>query len=234
MFGFGKKAAGKITLTSKGIELLKTGDEKQDKQNLSSFYNAFNSAAEDALGLSGGSLNSILDPDDYETDAAYGIRLLGSRTKPADPAAAKKIFNQMIHGKYPGIELATHQGNDMTQQTNEMFGFGMPKTNVSNNTLMVQGDQKAGNKVMAALQKANPQLAAQGKHAGSTGPDGPQYYGIQFATPQLAAQAAQALGQVNENTALTGQYGHSGKLQAVKGLDQDMMDRIKFLAGITK
>jgi len=33
---------------------------------------------------------------------------------------------------------------------------------------------------------------------------------------------------------LQGQYGHSGKLQAVKGVDQDMMDRIKFLAGITK
>ena len=39
---------------------------------------------------------------------------------------------------------------------------------------------------------------------------------------------------VKEGTALQGQYGHSGKLEAVKGLDQDMMDRIKFLAGITK
>jgi hypothetical protein len=40
--------------------------------------------------------------------------------------------------------------------------------------------------------------------------------------------------QFEESTALTGQYGHSGKLQAVTAQDNDMMDRIKFLAGITK
>ena len=39
---------------------------------------------------------------------------------------------------------------------------------------------------------------------------------------------------LEETTALTGQYGHSGKLQAVKPQDADMMDRIKFLAGIMK
>jgi hypothetical protein len=39
---------------------------------------------------------------------------------------------------------------------------------------------------------------------------------------------------LRETTALTGQYGHSGKLQTVKPQDADMMDRIKFLAGITK
>ena len=38
----------------------------------------------------------------------------------------------------------------------------------------------------------------------------------------------------SEGTVLQGQYGHSGQLQAVKGIDQDMMNRIKFLAGITK
>ena len=48
------------------------------------------------------------------------------------------------------------------------------------------------------------------------------------------AAGALSYEDMNEGTALTGQYGHSGKLQAVKGLDQDMMDRIKFLAGITK
>jgi hypothetical protein len=37
---------------------------------------------------------------------------------------------------------------------------------------------------------------------------------------------------VNENTALTGPYGHSGKLAPVEGTDEDMMARIKFLAGI--
>jgi hypothetical protein len=37
---------------------------------------------------------------------------------------------------------------------------------------------------------------------------------------------------VNENTALTGPYGHSGKLEPVEGTDEDMMARIKFLAGI--
>ena len=35
-----------------------------------------------------------------------------------------------------------------------------------------------------------------------------------------------------DRTPLAGQYGHSGKLQTVDGIDQDMMDRIKFLAGI--
>ena len=38
--------------------------------------------------------------------------------------------------------------------------------------------------------------------------------------------------EVNENTALTGPYGHSGKLEPVEGTDEDMMARIKFLAGI--
>jgi hypothetical protein len=38
--------------------------------------------------------------------------------------------------------------------------------------------------------------------------------------------------EVNENTALTGPYGHSGKLEPVEGVDEDMMARIKFLAGI--
>ena len=37
---------------------------------------------------------------------------------------------------------------------------------------------------------------------------------------------------VNENTALTGPYGHSGKMEPVEGVDEDMMSRIKFLAGI--
>jgi hypothetical protein len=41
-------------------------------------------------------------------------------------------------------------------------------------------------------------------------------------------------GNFLESTALTGQYGHSGRLQAVKPQDADMMDRIKFLAGLTK
>jgi hypothetical protein len=37
-----------------------------------------------------------------------------------------------------------------------------------------------------------------------------------------------------DRTALTGQYGHSGKMSAVEGTDADMMERIKFLAGLTK
>jgi hypothetical protein len=40
--------------------------------------------------------------------------------------------------------------------------------------------------------------------------------------------------EMNETTALTGQYGHSGKLKTVDAIDADMMDRIKFLAGITR
>jgi hypothetical protein len=37
-----------------------------------------------------------------------------------------------------------------------------------------------------------------------------------------------------DRTPLAGQYGHSGQLKAVEGVDADMMDRIKFLAGLTK
>jgi hypothetical protein len=37
---------------------------------------------------------------------------------------------------------------------------------------------------------------------------------------------------LEETTALTGQYGHSGKMEPVEGADEDMMARIKFLAGI--
>jgi hypothetical protein len=37
-----------------------------------------------------------------------------------------------------------------------------------------------------------------------------------------------------DRTALTGQYGHSGKMSAVEDTDADMMERIKFLAGLTK
>jgi hypothetical protein len=39
---------------------------------------------------------------------------------------------------------------------------------------------------------------------------------------------------LGEGTALQGQYGHSGHMEAVKPQDADMMDRIKFLAGVTK
>jgi hypothetical protein len=39
---------------------------------------------------------------------------------------------------------------------------------------------------------------------------------------------------LEETTALQGQYGHSGRLQAVTHSDPDIMDRIKFLAGVSK
>ena len=48
------------------------------------------------------------------------------------------------------------------------------------------------------------------------------------------AAGALSYEDITETTALAGQYGHSGKLQAVKPQDADMMDRIKFLAGVTK
>lgn len=122
----------------------------------------------------------------------YGSKAAGERV-------AGAVLNKLRHPK----EDVANEG---------MFGFGMPKTSVSNNRLMVQGDQKAGNKVMAALQKANPQLAAQGKHSGASGPDGPQYLGIQFATPQLAQQAAQALqGGMEEGNAFTGKLKSTPK-----------------------
>ena len=38
----------------------------------------------------------------------------------------------------------------------------------------------------------------------------------------------------DEKSKLAGKYGHSGKMKAVEGVDADMMERIKFLAGLTK
>jgi len=40
--------------------------------------------------------------------------------------------------------------------------------------------------------------------------------------------------ETGDRSALAGAYGHSGRMQSVEGVDADMMDRIKFLAGITK
>ena len=48
------------------------------------------------------------------------------------------------------------------------------------------------------------------------------------------AAGALSYEDMTEATALTGQYGHSGKLKPVEAVDQDMMERIKFLAGVTK
>ena len=135
----------------------------------------------------------------------YGSKAAGERV-------AGAVLNKLRHPK----EDVANEG---------MFGFGMPKTSVSNNRLMVQGDQKAGNKVMAALQKANPQLAAQGKHSGASGPDGPQYLGIQFATPQLAQQAAQALqGGMEEGNAFTGKLKSTPKGGKFKMGNKTMTD----------
>ena len=138
--------------------------------------------------------------DESAFQAAIGKKKYGDQGMKAlqkagrEHASVKTMSN--IRKKYDKYDESMDEG---------MFGFGMPQTSVSNNRLMVQGDQKAGNKVMAALQKANPQLAAQGKHSGASGPDGPQYLGIQFATPQLAQQAAQALqGGMEEGNAFTG------------------------------
>jgi len=55
--------------------------------------------------------------------------------------------------------------------------------------------------------------------------------------PQLRALADKIQKEkhgVKESTVLTGQYGHTGRLEPVQPQDADMMDRIKFLAGITK
>ena len=49
-----------------------------------------------------------------------------------------------------------------------------------------------------------------------------------------AAGALSNEDELKEGTALQGQYGHSGKMSAVKAQDTDMMDRIKFLAGVLK
>jgi hypothetical protein len=40
------------------------------------------------------------------------------------------------------------------------------------------------------------------------------------------------LEESGDRTPLAGRYGHSGKMEPVTGQDQDMMERIKFLAGI--
>ena len=40
--------------------------------------------------------------------------------------------------------------------------------------------------------------------------------------------------ETGDRSALAGPYGHSGRMKAVEGVDADMMERIKFLAGVTK
>jgi hypothetical protein len=51
---------------------------------------------------------------------------------------------------------------------------------------------------------------------------------VQTAMPRLPG----VMPRLREETALTGEYGHTGKLETVQGIDADMMARIKFLAGI--
>jgi len=84
------------------------------------------------------------------------------------------------------------------------LGFGMPKFSVTNpynddtGRLAIDGGESAGEKVMAKLQKINPQLAAQGQHRHQGGRSGVTYFGIDFPTMKLAQQAAQALGAPNQ------------------------------------
>ena len=152
-------------------------------------------------------LTQALNESDYSAKKAAAGKDIGKPGK--NFAKIAKGAAERYGSKAAGERVAGAVLNKLRQPKEDvanegMFGFGMPKTSVSNNRLMVQGDQKAGNKVMAALQKANPQLAAQGKHSGASGPDGPQYLGIQFPTPQLAQQAAQALqGGMEEGNSFT-------------------------------
>jgi hypothetical protein len=121
----------------------------------------------------------------------------------------------------PGKVTGGVQQNGAMEES--FLGFGMPKfrvvqpyinsmspDRVNRGRLEIDGNDRAGEKVMAKLQKINPKLAAQGWHRGASGgmDGGRVYYGIDFPTMELAQQAAQALGapgkEVEEGNAFTG------------------------------
>ena len=103
----------------------------------------------------------------------------------------------------------TCKGEDDEELDEGFLGFGMPKFKVdmdrsahAGGLLDITGSERDGKKVMAALQKANPELAAQGRHIGGSGRSGYVYYGIAFPSTALAQQAAAALGGVAEDEEL--------------------------------
>jgi hypothetical protein len=114
MFGFGQQPSGKIKLTPTGIELLKTGDANLDQKNLDAFNKAVEAATKKLnvylFGIGG------VDAKEYETGKSFGIQF----RRPMGPIGSngniKSVFKELIHGKYPGIEL----DNTATQQTSEM------------------------------------------------------------------------------------------------------------------
>ena len=162
----------------------KTAEEELDEAG----YSAKSARAGHDIGKPGKNFAKIAK----SAGAKYGSKAAGERV-------AGAVLNKLRKGGSEEMEEG-------------ILGFGLPKFTVDRNYLSVDsgmfqhgGNEAGGKKLMAALQKANPQLAAQGKHYGSSGPDGQMYMGIQFANPQLAQQAAQALqGGMEEGNAFTG------------------------------
>lgn len=120
------------------------------------------------------------------------------------------------------------RGDDDEELDEGFLGFGMPKFRVAMNRsarqpglLDITGSERDGKKVMAALQKANPELAAQGRHMGGSGRSGYIYYGIEFPSTALAQQAAAALGGIDEEQLDEGPYT---RLNTYRINGQDMID----------
>ena len=158
-------------------------------------------------------------------------------TTATNPMYFTEFLNYLIKNARDPIVTGGVQQNGAMDES--FLGFGMPKfrvvqpyinsmspDRVNVGRLEITGNDRAGEKVMAKLQKINPKLAAQGWHSGASGgmDGGRVYYGINFPTMELAQQAAQALGapgkEVEEGNAFTaalartphgGQFSVGGK-----------------------
>jgi hypothetical protein len=158
-------------------------------------------------------------------------------TTATNPMYFTEFLNYLIKNARDPIVTGGVQQNGAMEES--FLGFGMPKFRVvqpyinsmspdheNRGRLEIDGNDRAGEKVMAKLQKINPKLAAQGWHRGASGgmDGGRVYYGIDFPTVELAQQAAQALGapgkEVEEGNAFTaalartphgGQFSVGGK-----------------------
>jgi hypothetical protein len=152
-----------------------------------------------------------------------------------DPITDPAMNNKMLSA------LATGGSGMDTTELQSLVGFldNIIKTYPINTTGQMPGQQQTqgtqqptGVPNMAATQAAGSQASQ-----AQTSPSGTQPMGQMPAKDMGAVQTANqklgvAIPRLKEETALTGPYGHSGKLEPVEGTDEDMMARIKFLAGI--
>ena len=151
---------------------------------------AFTNVQKGVTGEDGGGMGNAKDQYTNATNPMYFKEFLTYLIKNAKDPDPDPIVSGTLQAGQPNGAMA--EG---------FLGFGMPKFSVTKpykfddtGRLEIDGSESAGEKVMAKLQKINPQLAAQGRHIHQTGRSGVAYFGIDFPTMELAQQAAQALG----------------------------------------